>query len=527
MTGSSPDKDKHSFFNAWERTSKELMILLLTILLTVPSFLSFLWPYLSSFESTQIEISSEAECFFSEDGSRSSNDYRTTDTFSFALCDQAIDSLPHFDKVVKIKRFQTDLHGNSNGNGKSGTLDEHFQSLASTLNSLSYNLYIKEPWRRYRGWYLLSVLSDDDSTHNTLLSQTKRTHTQQVVEYCMMSVRTIDKMRQLYFEDPDYLRYKKNRREALRVMRTNLLKIAYLQDEKKVKTIAWILDVFAILLLIIYVFFTYLPMKEHLEDFEQNNGRLLCVKALILLAIGILLPISIIYAMTDAFCTVYAAFGMSLLFSIYLWMFRRYAFRKENNEYQNQTRKLKGYVGFLFRANRAYCFGFGLLSVFYFMGDYSVGDPFLRNGFSGLARLHVGAIFWASFSYVLFFFPPDFGSKIVQCIVRGLAFLLGVFLFVASFGFNFFPFGTFPRNIFYCMGWLFPDWPIWVEILGSRFCFSFGFITLLIFAVKKRCDAYEKISEYLFCQRDVLNLRLSFGRPYYLDENGVCHKGTH
>jgi len=427
--------------------------------------------------------------------------------------------------VVKIKRFQTDLHGNSNG--KSGTLDEHFQSLASTLNSLSYNLYIKEPWRRYRGWYLLSVLSDDDSTHNTLLSQTKRTHTQQVVEYCMMSVRTIDKMRQLYFEDPDYLRYKKNRREALRVMRTNLLKIAYLQDEKKVKTIAWILDVFAILLLIIYVFFTYLPMKEHLEDFEQNNGRLLCVKALILLAIGILLPISIIYAMTDAFCTVYAAFGMSLLFSIYLGMFRRYAFRKENNEYQNQTRKLKGYVGFLFRANRVYCGGFGILSVFYFFGDYSVGDPFLRNGFSGLAKLHVGAIFWVSFACVLLFFPPDFGSKIVQWIVRVLAFLLGVFLFVASFGFNFFPFGTFPRNIFYCMGWLFPDWPIWVEILGSRFCFSFGFITLLIFAVKKRCDAYEKISEYLFCQRDVLNLRLSFGRPYYLDENGVCHKGTY
>lgn len=512
MTGSSPDKAKHSFFDAWKKISKELMILLFTTILTVPSFLSVFWPSLSSIESTQIEISSEAECFFSEDGSSSNNDSRTTDTFSFALCDHAIDySLPHFDNVVKSKSFQTNLHGNCDR--KSEKLDKHFQSLVSTLNSLSYTLYTKEPWRRYRGWYL-PVLSDDDSTHNTLLYQTKLTHSHQVVKYCMTLVRTIDNMRQVYFEDPGYLRYKENRRKALRVMRTNLLKIAYLQ--KPVKIIAWLLDVIAIVLLIIYVFFTYLPMQKRLKDFEQNHGRLLCIKTLILLAIGILLPISIIYAITDAFCIMYAAFGMSLLFSIYLWAFRNFAFWKKNNENQNEkNRRLKGYIEFLLMTNKLYFVIFGFFSILYFLADYSVGDLW-----NGLARLHVGAIFWVFFCGMLLIFPPDFGSKKVQRIVRVVALLLGPVLVLLSICFNYLSPAIFPINIFYSVGWLFPDWPIWVEILGSRFCFSFAFIFLLIFAVKKRHNAHEKISKYLDRSHDVLDLARPFGYSGHLDKNG-------
>ena len=494
---------------------KELQILAFAIFLALPSFLSILWPSLTSVESAQIELVKQIESKFIKEPITTASSTARTASATFAFNHQPDIHSPSdlYDLTVD---YRTNIHNNHNE--EDGALDRELQQLILHINALSFHLHKQKPNSNYSGLYISK--SAKGQSWLTINTPRFETLSEIISKLSLDSVGLVDKMRKLYYTDDHAtpLQFLEERIKSLNAIRTQLLKIAYMQESLIYCTfIAWFLDAAAIIFILIFVIITYWPIQSYMKPFEDVNAPLAFLKTFILFAVGgLVVPLLLICSRKESFSCLYAACVLSLLFAWYVWRFRM-------KIGACNSKRLRGYLTIILIENLCFFVGFGFISLWFYFSVPAVGSPIVKGG--AFATLHVAAFFWLISSIVIFFLAGEISCVRIKHSIRVISVILGPLLCVLSISYNFHPWSNdvFPQNIFY---WLFAvikveAKAIWIDIFAPKFCFSFSLIAATILAIYSRSKkSNEKVSKYLNNELNELDIRLPWGGRGKLDQNG-------
>lgn len=505
---------------------KELQILAFAIFLALPSFLSILWPSLTSVESAQIELVKQIESKFIEEPTTTASSTARTASATFAFNHQPDIHSPSdlYDLTVD---YRTNLHNNHNE--EDGALDRELQQLILHINSLSFHLHKQKPNSNYSGLYISTRAKGQPML--TINKPSCETFSDIIRRLSLDSVGSVDRMRKLYYSDNRAapLPFAEIRIKSLNVIRTQILKIAYMQEPSRFYVrLAWILDAMAIILILIFVIITYWPIQSYMKPFEDVNAPLAFLKTFILFAVGgFVVPLLLIYSRKEGFSCLYAACGLFFLFFVYAMIFLAIALNKTKlremkKEKVISAERLQGYLKRIRNQNLCYFTAFLITwGVLYSISVPAVGTP-LKS--LTIATLHVAAIFWVFSSIIICVLAGEISGATTKWAVRITVLIIGPGLFVLSIFYNLVPWGNdvFPKNIFY---WLLANIEaksIWIDIFAPKLCFSFSLIVATMFAIYSRHKSNTQVSEYLKESIDELNIRTAWGRMAKLDQHGKC-----